>query len=57
VTFDVKTYMKVCGHSEHYLLNTDMRKKYFVQNFLREDRIFLIIATVFRVIKEMSVHV
>ena len=51
MTFDMKTYMKVCGHSEHDLLNADRREKYFVQNFLREDRIFVVIATVFKVSK------
>jgi len=53
----MKTYMKVCGHSEHDLLNADRREKYFVQNFLREDRIFVVIATVFKVSKEINVNV
>jgi len=39
------------------LLNTDWREKYFVQDFLREGRIFVIIATVFMVLKEMNVNV
>jgi hypothetical protein len=39
------------------LLNTDWREKYFEQDFLREDRIFVIIATVFNVLKEMNVNV
>jgi len=53
----MKTYMKVCGHSENNLPNTDWREKYFVQNFLRKDRIFVIIATVFKVLKEINVNV
>jgi len=53
----MKTYMKVWGRSEHNLLNTDWREKYFVQDFLREGRIFVIIATVFMVLKEMNVNV
>jgi len=53
----MKAYMKVCRHSKHNLLNTDWREKYFVQHVLREDRIFVIIATVFKVIKGMNVNV
>jgi hypothetical protein len=41
----MKTYLIVCGDCEQNLLYTDLREKYFVQNFLREDRIFVIIAS------------